>query len=343
MNSLYYVGLDVHKRSVSYCVKTAAGEGVRRGDVAATRVALTAWADALPGPWAGALEATLFSAWIYDHLAPRAVALHVAHPAMLEAITRAKKKNDRADAEKLCDLLRCELLPTCYLAPPEIRELRRVLRYRNLLVRQAVRLQNRIAGLLMECGEEHVKSRLHRKRYFYALLDSLEHTPESALELLAVSRGLYETFVALEKQLVAALIAHPLLQQRVARLRTIRGVGEITALTWALEIGEPQRFGSIGRAVSYCGLCAGQDESAGKSKRGPLSKQRNEHFETVLIEAAKLAPRFNAQLKQVHERELGRGSRNRATLAVARKLVAYLLAVDRSGEPFTPRAPARAA
>jgi len=343
MNSLYYVGLDVHKKSVSYCVKTAAGERVDRGTVAATRAALTAWADALPGPWAGALEATLFSAWIHDHLAPRAVELHVAHPAMLEAITRAKKKNDRADAEKLCDLLRCDLLPTCYLAPPDIRELRRMLRYRNLLVRQAVRLQNRIAGLLMEHGEEHVKAKLHRKRYFYALLDSLEHTPESAVELLAVSRGLYETFVELEKQLVAALIEHPLIAARVARLRTIRGVGEITALTWALEIGEPERFGSVGRAVSYCGLCARQDESAGKSRRGPLSKQRNEHLQTVLIEAAKLAPRFNPQLKQVHERELGRGSRNRATLAVARKLVAYLLAVDRSGEPFMPRAPARAA
>ena len=49
------------------------------------------------------------------------------------------------------------------------------------------------------------------------------------------------------------------------------------------------------------------------------------------------APRFNPELKAVHERELLRGSRNRATLAVARKLAAYLLAVDRSGEPFAPR------
>jgi hypothetical protein len=57
----------------------------------------------------------------------------------------------------------------------------------------------------------------------------------------------------------------------------------------------------------------------------------------VLIEAAKLAPRFNTQLQTVHERELLRGSRNRATLAAARKLAAYLLAVDRSRKPFSPR------
>ena len=58
------------------------------------------------------------------------------------------------------------------------------------------------------------------------------------------------------------------------------------------------------------------------------------HLQTVLIEAAKLAPRWNPQLAEVHERELERGHRNRATLEVARKLVAYLLAVDKSGKPF---------
>jgi hypothetical protein len=54
----------------------------------------------------------------------------------------------------------------------------------------------------------------------------------------------------------------------------------------------------------------------------------------VLVEAAKLAPRWNPQLAAIHARELERGNRNRATVAVARKLVAYLLAVDKSRQPF---------
>lgn len=58
----------------------------------------------------------------------------------------------------------------------------------------------------------------------------------------------------------------------------------------------------------------------------------------MLIEAAKLAPRYNDLLRGVHERELTRGSRNRATLAVARKLVAYLLALDRQERDFEPLA-----
>ena len=126
------------------------------------------------------------------------------------------------------------------------------------------------------------------------------------------------------------------------RLESIPGVGEVTALVWALEIVDPHRFPSIGQAQSYCGLTTALKNSAGKEQRGPISKQRNAHLQTTLIEAAKLAPRWNPQLAAVHARERERGHRNRATLAVARKLVAYLLAVDKSGQRFQERGPAAA-
>ena len=116
---------------------------------------------------------------------------------------------------------------------------------------------------------------------------------------------------------------------------SINGVGEMTALTWALEIDDPNRFSNLKKVQSYCGLCSGRNESAGKVKRAPLSKQRNPHLQTMLIEAAKLAPRWNIQLADLHTTALERGyNRNRATCAVARKLVAYLMAVDKSGEDF---------
>ncbi len=108
----------------------------------------------------------------------------------------------------------------------------------------------------------------------------------------------------------------------------------ITALTWILEIEDPHRFSAISNAISYCGLCSRENVSAGKSKRGPISKQRNKHVQTILVEAAKLAPRWNPLLKKVHQKERARGDANRATLAVARKLVAYLLAVDKTGKNF---------
>src|SRR6266404_9277046 len=70
------------------------------------------------------MEATVFTGWIYDHLQPHAAALKVAHPLMLRAIAAAKKKNDRIDASKICDCLRCDFLPECYMASTAIRERR---------------------------------------------------------------------------------------------------------------------------------------------------------------------------------------------------------------------------
>jgi transposase len=221
-----------------------------------------------------------------------------------------------------------------------MRDLRRLLRYRNLVVGQAVQMKNRMSGMLMEVGAEYSKRRLHGKQYFSELLDQLEEVPESVKDLLRLSQGALETFTTTQRQILERLQKEPLLAKRVKLLKSISGVGEVTALRWALEICDPRRFPSIGDAVSYCGLCAALVSSADKAKRGPLSKQRNAHLQTVLIEAVKLAPRWNQQLAAVHNRELkGGGDRNQATLAVARKLVAYLLAVDKSGQAFEVRRP----
>ena len=75
MNSLYYLGLDVHKKTISYCLKRADGSIAEEGTVAARRQDLSIWVKALPGPWKGALEATLFTGWIYDFLRPHALTL----------------------------------------------------------------------------------------------------------------------------------------------------------------------------------------------------------------------------------------------------------------------------
>lgn len=335
MNEVYYIGLDLHKKIIAYCIKTSSGVTVSRGTVAANRSTLLKWVESLPQPWVAAMEATLFTGWVYDFLKPHAKDLVVAHPEMLKAITAAKKKNDRADAEKICDLLRVDLIPQCYMAPEKMRELRRVLRYRNHVVHLAINVKNKMSGLLMEVGAEYSKKRLHGRSYFKNLLDTVEDVPQSVKEMLKLSRAGLEMFAAVQKKLLGALRENELIRDRVRRLMTIAGVGEVTALTWVLEIGDPNRF-SARQAISYCGLCSAQKESAGKESRGPISKKRNKHLQTVLIEAAKIAPHWSPQLAQIHERELTKGNRNRATLAVARKLVTYMLAVDKTEIDFIP-------
>jgi hypothetical protein len=98
---MYFIGLDVHKKTISYCVKDAAGCVHGEGKIGSTRRDLDAWLRTLPQPRMIAMEATIFTGWIYDYLLPHAEKVKVAHPLMLRAIAAAKKKNDRIDAPRL--------------------------------------------------------------------------------------------------------------------------------------------------------------------------------------------------------------------------------------------------
>src|SRR6266446_6854507 len=137
MTTMNYIGLDVHKKTISYCVKDVSGRIQQEGKIGSTRRELDCWMKTLPQPWTVAMEATIFSAWIYDHMMPRA-----------------------------------------------IRDRRRMLRYRHLLVRQMVQMKNRVSGLLMETGVEYNKQRLHKVSYFRELLSANGEVPPSLRPLL---------------------------------------------------------------------------------------------------------------------------------------------------------------
>ena len=73
MDIMYYIGLDVHKKTISYCVKDGSGQVHQEGKIGATRCELDGWMN-LPQPWTVAMEATILTGWIYDHLLPHAPA-----------------------------------------------------------------------------------------------------------------------------------------------------------------------------------------------------------------------------------------------------------------------------
>src|SRR5438034_9067355 len=179
-----FICLDIDKKTISYCVKDAAGEVLAEGTILSTRQSLDVWMRTLCEPWTVAMEATMFTGWIYDYLFPHAAAVKVAHPLMLRAIAASKKKNDQIDAGKLADCVRCDFLPECYMASTGIRERRRTLRCRHLLVRQVVQLKNRVSSLLMETGVSYNKQRLHRAGYFPELLASKDAIDKSIRPLL---------------------------------------------------------------------------------------------------------------------------------------------------------------
>src|SRR6266550_9251091 len=103
METMYYIGLDVHKKTINYCVKDGSGRIYAEGSIPATRLTLDLWMKTLPRPWTAAMEATIFTAWIYDHLKPHAAAVKVAHPLMLRGL-RWLRKRTTASMPKNCRL-----------------------------------------------------------------------------------------------------------------------------------------------------------------------------------------------------------------------------------------------
>jgi transposase len=327
----YFVGLDVHKQTIAFCIKTADGTIVREGTIKTRREDLDGWLKTIPGPWVCGMETTLFSHWIYHHLRQRGADVQMGHAARMKAICAGKKKSDKIDARTIADLLRCNMFPTCYVIDPALGALRRQMRFRRSVVNEQTRFKNSTAGMLMEAGVEYEGRRLHGKRYFQTLMRANPWVSAELRPLLNFNRQQIETLERMDKGLLKLLKTHPQLCRRVEALMKIDGVGPVTALTWALEIGTPERFRSIKNAQSYAGLTSAFRESAGKQQRGPISKQRNAHLQSAIIEAAKLAPTHNEKLKAVYQKHRAAGADdNVASLEVARKLVAYLLAADRA-------------
>ena len=89
---MYFIGLDVHKKTISYCVKDAAGRVYQEGKIGSSRWELDGWIRTMPQPRRIAMEATIFTGWIYDHLLPHAEKVKVAHPLMLRAIAAPRRR-----------------------------------------------------------------------------------------------------------------------------------------------------------------------------------------------------------------------------------------------------------
>ena len=88
-----FIGLDIHKKTISYCVKDISGKVQSEGKIPAARQGLREWVGTLAKPWTVAMEATMFTGWIYDYLRPHAAAVKVAHPLMLRAIAVGASRN----------------------------------------------------------------------------------------------------------------------------------------------------------------------------------------------------------------------------------------------------------
>ena len=321
-----YVGIDVHRKRSQVAVVDQGGEVLANRNVPNGVKPILSVIGGLPAGTPAAFEAAFGWGWLLELLEDYGFEPHMVHPLQCKAIASARLKNDKVDAATLAQLLRADLLPEAWIAPPAVRQLRALLRHRAQLVRLRTLLRNRIHAVLADHGHGRPEGCWTGPGRAWL----------ASLELPAVSRQVIDDALALIDAVQAPIdrLDREVHQQarsdpRVTVLTQLPGVGEFTALVLLAEIGDIGRFGSARKLAAWAGLTPTVRGSDRTVRHGHISKQGPVWARWVLCQAAQTAkrhPDFAAGYQAIARR---RGTKI-ATTAIARKLLtrAYHLLTD---------------
>ena len=247
-----YVGIDVHRKRSQVAVIDANGEVVANRNVPNGVEPILGVIGGLPAGTPAAFEAAFDTGWLVELLEDYGFAPHLVHPSRCKAIASARLKNDKAGAAILAQLLRADLLPEAWIAPPPVRQLRALLRHRVALMRLRTLLRNRIHAVLADHGHDRPGG---------GYWSGPGRAWLASLPLPAVSRELVEDDLgpigALET--VTGRLDWEVRQRarsdpRVKVLTQLPGVDPFTALVILAEVGDVSRFGSARKLASWAGL-----------------------------------------------------------------------------------------
>jgi transposase len=331
-----YIGLDVHKH---YLIALGVDADlnvvlpVRRVELSR----LESWMKkSLTKQDKVVLEMTTNTWQLYDELVQYAGEVTVVHPPHVALITRSQVMNDKIAASILARLLAKGLLVGIWVPPQEIREARGLVAQRQKMVRLTTQAKNRLHAaiqrhhLVPPAGNPFGAS---NKAWWISLpIGKLENLNlQSDLETLQFAEKQ-------EKQLTEIMEGMAAEQEEIGGLLHLAGFGVVTAVTVWAAIGDIQRFAEPRYLVGYAGLGTRVHDSGMTMRTGKITKAGRRDLRTVLIEAANVAanthPHWKAELARLEPR-LGR---NKAIVAIARKLliaVWYVLQgkTDKYAEP----------
>jgi transposase len=341
-----YVGVDLHKQTIALCVMEVV-EGKRT--VTATKrfrcrdtEGIRGFFEKL-GTFQVVVEATANYEWfllLIEDLAQRCV---LAHPKKLRIIAESTRKSDKIDARVLAEFLAIDMIPEAYRPSPRIQQYRVLVRHRRWLQGRITsvkcKLRNKaayynadIADLFTKKGQKHLAeiAMSASDRFECINLRELWQWCDSRLE-------------EVDKELAKFRQSAPLAEREArAVLSTIAWVGPVTIDIVLSELGDWRRFRSAKRAVSFAGLDPGSRESAGKAQQLKISKEGSRLLRWAMVETAWRLVNTCQRWRNIFERLVkNTGSKKRAIVGVARRILCVIFAMLRDGRAYD--MPARAA
>lgn len=318
----YHVGLDYHQHSIQVCVMDQQGNIIQN----ATRPNdWRAVAEVVPsgGTVFAAIEACCGAADFAEELIRRAGwSVDLAHPGYVARIKQSPDKTDWADAKLLADLERVGYLPKVWLAPENIRELRRLVRYRQQQVNQRRNVKLRIRALLRDQRAMAPAGINPWTKAWRGWAESCTEIGETSRWILgehfAEIETLNQKIRTVEKRLTSLLADDPV----AIKLLEQSGVGLVTAATLRAEIGRFDRFRSGKQLARFCAVTPRNASSGQRQADAGLIKAGNRELRRVLIEAAQRLKRLDERWVEFAERMKERGKpSNVITAAVANRWI----------------------
>jgi transposase len=323
-----YVGIDLHRRRSVIVRRTAEGETLEMVRIDNDAVALAAeLAKAGEHPEV-VLEATYGWYWAADVLAACGANVHLAHP-LGNNWGHRRVKNDERDATDLVDLLRMGRLAEAWVAPPALRELRELIRYRAKLVHLRTSLKAQVHAVLAKEGVAVPMSDLFGVSG-QVLLDTCELADAYAVRV----ESLRDVIEVVDREI-------GMLQDRIDTwltddagywaIQAIPGVGPVLGAVFVAEIGDVSRFPTAHHLASWAGLTPSHHASDTTVHRGHITKQGSRLVRWAAVEAVQ-RQRGPTPIRAHHHRVADRRGKNIGRVAAARKLVTLVYYGLRDGE-----------
>jgi transposase len=323
-----YVGIDFHRRRSVIVRVSGSGERLGLHRIVNDPFEL-AKVIALCGESPEVvIEATYGWYWAVDLLQELGAVVHLANPRALNWGDR-RVKNDVNDATDLADMLRLNRLAEAWIAPPALRELRELVRYRAKLVQLRSGLKAQVHAVMAKEGALLAVSDIFgpagtRQLDQLELAEPFARRVRSLRDLIAV----YDREInGLERDIHDHLKSH----RGYQAVQAINGIGRVSAAVLVAEIGDVSRFPTPAHLCSWVGLTPKHHESDQKTRRGRISKQGSRLVRATLIEGISRyhgGPHLDAQYHQLAKRR----GKNKARVALARKVLTLVYYGLRDGE-----------
>ncbi|WMT45202.1 MAG: IS110 family transposase [Cuniculiplasma divulgatum] len=330
-----YIGLDIHKRTVSVTEMDNEGNVNEQYDMGNSA---SSW-EGFRARYAVAdteiaLEVSTTGKYVARKLRDMGFHTHMADPSTLALIFRTAKKNDREDSYKLAKLLRLGELPEVHLPSRYSDDLRSLVRYRRSLGEAITMIKNRVHAILASAGISIDATDIFGKKGMKCILGSVDSISTAQRFVLADLLDQIAYLMGKETMVEDEISRSVMNDRNVNLLMTIPGMGIYSSAAIMSEIDDISRFDSKEKLASYAGLVPRQDQSGNRDIKGHISKHGPSMLRFIMVNAAHIVIKYSERMRKKYLSLVRRLGKNRAIVAIARILLETIYTMLKKGEHF---------